>query len=75
MEKVEINKEKNEVIVRFNKNFYTLPYVDQAIKDFSGICDAKKEENYLILKPKQIEDLDKLGYEFYNYVLGLMKNT
>lgn len=75
MEKVEINKKKNEVIVRFNKNFYTLAHVDQAIKDFSEVCDAKKEENYLILKPKQIEDLDKLGYEFYNYVLGLMKNT
>lgn len=75
MEKVEINKKKNEVIIRFNKKFYTLPPIDQAIKDFNEVCDARKEGSDLILKPKQKETLDRLGYEFYNYVLGLMKNT
>jgi tryptophanase len=75
MEKVEINKEKNEVVIRFNQKFYTQPHIDQAIEDFKEVCDARKEGNDLILKPKQKEDLDRLGYEFYNYVLGLMKNT
>jgi hypothetical protein len=74
MEKVKINKAKNEVLIKFNEKFYKKEFIDQAIVDFKEVCDIKKRENGLLLKPKEEVNIDELGYEFYNYVLGLMKN-
>ncbi len=74
MQRVTINKENNKVILNFNSYFYNEKHIEQAIKDFNEICDFKKEDNNLVLTPKKSIRLDKLGYEFYNYVLNLMKN-
>lgn len=48
--------------------------MNQAMKDFKEVCDFKEESGDLVLIPKKGIDIDKLGYEFYNYILGLMKN-
>ncbi|MBL7056012.1 hypothetical protein ISS07_03825 [Candidatus Woesearchaeota archaeon] len=74
MEKIKIQQEKNEVLVSFNEKFYKEDAINQAIADFKQACDIKKNENGLLMKPKGNIDIDTLGYEFYNYVLGLMKN-
>ena len=74
MEKVMINKERNEVLLKFNELFYNWEFIGKAINDFCEICDIEKSENGLLLKPKKEEDVDEIGYEFYNYVLSLMKN-
>lgn len=74
MERVKINKEKKEVLVSFNEKFYTKEAIEQAILDFQEVCDVKREEKGLLLVPKKKEDLELLGYEFYNYVLGVMRN-
>ena len=74
MEKIKINKKKNEVLVGFNKQFYDEEFIKQAIADFKDVCSIEEKKGELLLKPKQSKDLDLLGYEFYNHVLGLMKN-
>jgi len=78
MERIVIDSEKGEVQLRFNNDFYTRESIEEAAKDFSEVCEAKIEvnENETIVKLKtdSYDDLEKLGYEFFNYVLGLMKN-
>ena len=74
MEKIKINKAKNKVLVNFNEQFYKKEFIDRAILDFNEVCDIKKSEEGLLLRPKERIDIDILGYEFYNYVLGLVKN-
>ncbi len=75
MEKVRIIKDKNEVILSFNNKFYNKEVIDKAIEDFKQACDVRQEGELIILKPKEKTDLNILGYEFYNYVLGLIKNN
>lgn len=74
MGRVKVNKAKNEVILSFNEQFYDKKFIDKAIEDFKGICDIKKDKDLIRLKPKEKIDIDTLGNEFFNYVLGLIKN-
>ncbi len=74
MERIKVNKEKNEVVLSFNEKFYDRKFIDEAVEEFKEICDITKDNNLISLKPKEKIDLDILGYEFYNYVLGLIKN-
>lgn len=74
MEKIKIDKAKNEVLVSFNKKFYKQEFINQAVLDFKRICNIEKVKGKIILKPKEQIDINVLGYEFYNYVLDLMKN-
>lgn len=75
MEKIKINKEDNEIFLRFNDCFYDPYYIEEAINDFIEVCDIEKKDNGYVLKPKNPSDIDIVGYEFYNYVLGLLKNS
>ena len=75
MERVKINKKKNEVVLSFNEKFYDKKFINQAVEDFKESCDIKKDKDFIFLKPKKGIELDTLGYEFYNYVLGLIKNN
>lgn len=75
MERIKVNPKKNEVILTFNEKIYRWGAVQQAIEDFKTLCEIKIEKKAIILKPKQKENLEKLGYEFYNYTLGVMKNN
>jgi hypothetical protein len=72
MEKIKVVN--NLVKLSFNKEFYSDKAIEQTISDFSEICDIKKEGNVVVLIPKEELDLNELGHEFYNYVLGIMKN-
>lgn len=75
MKKITVDREKKLVKLCFNNRFYKEPFIEQAIKDFSEICDIKKENGFIYLKPKKEEiKLETIGYEFYNYVLALIKN-
>lgn len=75
MERVKINKKKNEIILSFNESFYDKKFINQAMEAFKEVCDVKKDKEFIFLKPKKEVDIDTLGYEFYNYVLGLIKNS
>ncbi|MBT3407265.1 hypothetical protein HN415_01135 [Candidatus Woesearchaeota archaeon] len=69
-----IKIKKNEVHVSLNHEIYSSDAINLAIKDYKDVCDVIKKEDYLVLTPKEEIELDQLGYEFSNYVLGLMKN-
>ncbi len=75
MKKIETNQKLNQVKLFFNEKFYNKKFVELALKDYSEICYTKQEGNSVILQPKENIDLNILGYEFYNYVLGLIKNS
>ncbi len=80
MDKVRINKKRDETVVFLDTTFYPSEDIMEATRAFSESCwvtaegDAKSIMQ-VNLKPrsKHIE-LDKIGYEFYNYVLGVIKN-
>lgn len=74
MKKVEVNQKQNQVKLFFNKKFYDKKFIDIALNDYSKVCNIKQEGDAIILEPKEEIDLTILGCEFYNYVLGLMKN-
>jgi len=64
--------------INFNKKFYKLPSIKNAIRDFQNVCkgSVKELERYFLvtLAPKSKSPQDNLGHEFSNYVLALMKN-
>ncbi|MCF7861544.1 HxsD-like protein [Candidatus Woesearchaeota archaeon] len=72
MERIEVDGKL--VKLSFNKDFYSDKAIEQTIADFAEVCHAKWEGELLVLTPKEMIDLDELGREFYNYVLGIMKN-
>lgn len=75
MKRVTVDRSKNLVILTFNDNFYSGDLINQAVADFDEVCDFSFENENFILKPKNRDiDIDNLGYEFYNYLLGLMKS-
>lgn len=76
---IQINKEKNEIIILLNKNFYNIESIKNALEDFKDICCGEliyAENNYIkiVLKLKDKSMIEILGDEFCNYSLGLMKN-
>ena len=75
MNQIKIDREKNEVRVRLNEKFYPKEIVELAIRDYLDVCDVFVEEDFVILKPRKEVNLGLLGYEFFNYVLGLVKNA
>lgn len=79
MEKITVNTEEKQVLVNFDTKLYPSDCVFKAAQDFSDSCwtsvDGTQENLQVMLRPKSDEiDLDTLGYEFYNYVLGIIKN-
>ena len=72
-----IEVEENKIKIKLNKQFYDLNAVKESLKDFNKVCNgtiANKKGIEIVLKPKDKKLTNILGYEFCNYVLGLMKN-
>lgn len=79
MERVIVKKEENEVVLNFDTKLYPHECIVRAGQYFTESCwvslDGSPEELQIKLKPKSGElDLNVIGYEFYNHVLGIMKN-
>jgi hypothetical protein len=81
MANLTIDREARQVKILLDTRFYGYGAVMEAGRDFGENCwvlvDGDKDDKLLIsLKPKKAEiSLDTLGYEFCNYVLGLMQNA
>ena len=81
MSKVSIDKKNNETKLIIDTQFYGYDSILTASKDFTESCwvfmDGDKEDKILVtLKPKSDDvEISSLGYEFFNYVLGLMQNA
>lgn len=76
---MEINK---EIKLEFNMGLYSYDSIilaaDEFSKNFWIIIDRVSNKVIVYLKPKEIAkdaDIKNLGYEFYNYVLGLMQTA
>ena len=73
MERVKVRKNKSEVILSFNYEVYDKKAIEQAMHDFEEFGLFKEERDSIIIIPKDKKTIKEIGYEFYNYVLGLMK--
>ena len=69
-----ITIEPSQVTLRFNLQFYSQKHIDAACDEFRSVCKVNKTEDSIILAPNDASDTKILGYEFYNYVLALMKS-
>lgn len=72
-----IEVEENKIKIKLNRQFYDLNAVKESLKAFNKVCDGvvvNKKVMEITLKSKNKSLTSILGYEFCNYVLGLMKN-
>jgi hypothetical protein len=60
--------------VRLNNKFYDAEVVEEAIRDFRGVCRGRIVNDKIEVELEQEEEISTLADEFCNYVLGLMKN-
>lgn len=80
MEKISVDNKNKSVIVNLNTKIYPSEFVMRAAHSFSESCwiniESDSENSMkLSLKPKSDDiDLNILGYEFVNFVLGVIKN-
>ncbi|MBL7056498.1 hypothetical protein ISS07_06295 [Candidatus Woesearchaeota archaeon] len=83
MKNVEIDEGNNEVILNMNPEFYDYEAIMITSKEFSEnfwvFVDKIQDNIQVNIKPKPefVDDVDlkELGYEFYNFTLGLMQNS
>lgn len=70
-----MKKMNAEIKFKLNNKFYQKKAIQETIEAFQDVCSAKfnQETFEICLKPKQECDINKLGYEFCNYCLGLMQ--
>ena len=74
-----VDLKEDEIIVNFNKKFYNEEAIIEALIDFEDVSEWNignddEDTMEIKLKPKDKKIISVLGYEFCNYVLGLMKN-
>jgi len=60
--------------IKLNNKFYNKEAVEGALRDFKEVCEGKILNDAIEIELKPKEDIGMLKEEFYNYVLGLMKN-
>ena len=66
---IKINDNSAKIILK--EKFYPEKNVLQAIEDFKDVCEIEKIGEEIILR---CGDVEKVSYEFCNYVLGLINN-
>ncbi len=81
MDSVQIDQDKNIVKIKLNLDFYSVEDLLAATNDFLDLgqinmaVDDRNNNIIITISPKEAEDrLDIIGYEFCNYVLGMIKN-
>jgi len=60
--------------IKLNNKFYTKEAVEEALKDFGEVCKGKILNDDMEIELTPTKEVEHLGEEFSNYVLGLMKN-
>ncbi len=75
-----ITVRKNIVYLRMNSSFYPFRCIVKAVKDYGRVCNISIQPRathiLLRIKPKNSgKNLKKIGQEFYNYVLALVKDN
>lgn len=65
--------EGNMVTLRINTLFYPKDHIEASIEAFINIAGFSKKDDTLIIMPKDNSHASIIGYEFFNYMLGLKK--
>lgn len=65
---------ENKAILKINEKIYSKHIIEKAAKDFSPLCNVNLKGNFIEIIPlgKSI-DVKTLSYEFFNYMLALIK--
>ncbi len=71
---IKIDKDKNQINISLNNHLYNDSIINRAMKDFESVCEFKKDNDHIIIIPKKQKDIELIGYEFCNYMLGLINN-
>ena len=74
---IKIYPKKNLVKIQLNKQLYSIEAVRETADKFTRVARSQidlKDQININLYPKEKGNLKIIGYEFSNYVLGLMKN-
>lgn len=70
--------DKSTAEMKFNSDFYLKRCILAAVDDFAEIsaCKVKDvgKDIHVVLRVKGKLDVEKVCYEFSNYVVGVMKN-
>ncbi|MBT3463550.1 hypothetical protein HN451_01070 [archaeon] len=80
MTNIEVDNDVGEVKLVLDTKFYGSDAIMKTAKEYLDSCwvflDGDVQDKLLVtLKPKSKEiDINTLGYEFCNYILGLMQN-
>lgn len=70
-----VHEKEGKITVKFNPNFYSEESIKRTAEDFKEVCEAEVTiEKDIVVKLTPKEEIDNLGHEFANYVLGIMKN-
>ncbi len=66
---------EEKIKLRLSNNFYTKDSIEEALSDFSDVCDGEiiSDEYEVVLSPKV--SVQNLKEEFMNYVFALLKNS
>ena len=67
-----VNINKDRIEIKLNSFFYPKEIVKQAIADFNNVCNITEENSKLKIMPLSGKLDPNLGYEFMNYLLGLV---
>ena len=70
---ISANKKRSEVKINLNKTLYPAEAINRAAEAFKVVGEVKIGD-MVAIKPKDKCDLEELGYEFCDYVLGLIGN-
>ena len=76
---VMLNESTREAVLLVDKRLYSQEAVDHAANAFSKSCavavrDYDEHHHQVVLRPyAQQADVEQFGYEFFNYLLGVMQ--
>ncbi|MBC8495895.1 hypothetical protein H8D36_07095 [archaeon] len=65
--------ENNKCIIKLNKKFYPESIIDKAVKAFMKDYDISADKDKIIIKKKENENLEIVGYQFCDYLLSLIQ--
>lgn len=71
---IKTNKKRSEVEIRINKDIYPSEAISSAAEAFKVVGTVKVNDTVTIRPKDSKTNLRELGYEFCDYVLGLIGN-
>lgn len=75
---ISLDPKNNSAKITLNREFYNPDIVKSCASDFKHLANFSietSEDIAITITPKNREYLEKICYEFCNYVLGTMKNN